>query len=41
MINEKQLEKRDALGIWDADNIPVTAGSNARILAIEVPMHID
>lgn len=40
IINEKQLEKRDALGVSDADNITVTASSNATILAIEIPMNI-
>lgn len=37
-INEKQLEKRDALGIWDTENITINAGSEAKILAIEIPM---
>jgi len=37
-INGKQLEKRDALGIWDTEDISVVAGSEAKILAIEIPM---
>ena len=32
------LESRDGLGIWDTDSIEVTAGSDARVLLMEVPM---
>jgi redox-sensitive bicupin YhaK (pirin superfamily) len=38
-INDQQLNKRDALGISDADNFTITASEDAELLAIEVPMH--
>ncbi len=37
-INDQQVEKRDALGVWDTADILVTTGSEAKILAIEIPM---
>lgn len=37
-IGGQSLSRRDGLGIWDADRIEVTAGSDARILLMEVPM---
>ena len=38
-INEQQLDKRDALGIYDTDSFTVTASEDAELLAIEVPMN--
>lgn len=38
-VNEQLLNKRDALGIYDADEFTVVAGEDAELLAIEVPMH--
>ncbi len=39
MIAEgKQLEKRDAIGIWDTEKINVQAKKGAFILALDVPM---
>jgi len=38
-VNEQQLNKRDALGISDADSFTVTASEDAELLAIEVPMN--
>ena len=37
--NEQELNKRDALGIYDTDEFIVVAGEDAELLAIEVPMH--
>ena len=36
---EQELNKRDALGIYDTDEFIVVAGEDAELLAIEVPMH--
>ena len=38
-INEQQLDKRDALGIYGTDSFTVTASEDAELLAIEVPMN--
>jgi len=38
-VNEQQLNKRDALGISDADSFTITASEDAELLAIEVPMN--
>lgn len=35
----QELAPRDALGVWNEDEIEVSAKTNARILAIEVPMN--
>lgn len=32
------LSRRDGLGVWDADEVPVTATTDAQLLFIEVPM---
>jgi len=32
------LDKRDAIGIWETDNMEIKASVDAKILAIEVPM---
>jgi redox-sensitive bicupin YhaK (pirin superfamily) len=38
-IGGEKLARRDAIGISEAENIPVKAGKDAYILAIEVPMY--
>jgi redox-sensitive bicupin YhaK (pirin superfamily) len=38
-INGQSLFKRDAIGIWDTDKLDITAGTNAKVLLIEVPMN--
>ncbi|HNQ12401.1 MAG TPA: pirin family protein [Bacteroidia bacterium] len=38
-IESKQLNRRDAIGIWDADNFTINAQKNSRILFVEVPMN--
>lgn len=37
-INEHQLTKRDAVGIWSADQFKIKATTDAQLLLIEVPM---
>lgn len=39
-INGQELQKRDGMGIWDADSIEVEATENARVLLMEVPMEL-
>ena len=38
-INEQQLYKRDALGIYETDEFNIEATEDSELLAIEVPMH--
>lgn len=38
-INGEQLERRDGLGIWDADGFVVKAAQDARVLLMDVPMN--
>lgn len=38
-INDQSLYKRDAIGIWDIDKLDISAGTDAQILLIEVPMN--
>lgn len=37
-VNDLQLAKRDALGIYDTENFTITADEDAELLAVEVPM---
>ncbi len=37
-IDQQQLNKRDALGIYDTDSFTVSADEDAELLAIEIPM---
>ena len=38
IINGERLERRDAIGITDADKLEIKAGADAEILLMEVPM---
>ncbi len=38
-VNGQQLNKRDALGISESDTFTIMAGSDAELLAIEIPMN--
>jgi redox-sensitive bicupin YhaK (pirin superfamily) len=40
-INGQTLKKRDALGIWETDDISVKANSDAEVLFIDVPMAVE
>jgi len=37
-INGVELKRRDAVGIWEIDQLDITATSNAELLLIDVPM---
>lgn len=39
-INDQKLNRRDALGIWNTDQLSIKADSDAEILLMEVPMEI-
>ena len=39
-IGGQPLNKRDGYGIWDTETVKITADSNARILAMDVPMSL-
>jgi len=38
-IEGQKLEKRDALGVWETNNISIKINSDTEILVIEVPMN--
>ncbi|MEY3179038.1 MAG: hypothetical protein RJB42_1279, partial [Bacteroidota bacterium] len=37
-IDGHQLGKRDAIGVWEADEFKIKATTDAQLLLIEVPM---
>ena len=37
-INGQVLSRRDGFGIWDTDKLEISAGSDAQLLLMEVPM---
>ena len=37
-IGEQKLSKRDALGVWDTENIAFNIEKNSRVLLIDVPL---
>lgn len=37
-VNGEKLEKRDALGIWETNEIEIKANSSAKFLVMEIPM---
>ena len=39
-VNGEKLEKRDALGIWNTNEIEVKATTNARFLVMEIQMEV-
>lgn len=39
VIGEHSLKTRDAVGVWEAETVPVKLDSGSRLLAIEVPMN--
>lgn len=39
-INGQELGKRDALGVWDTNNIQIKAGTAAQVLLVDVPMKV-
>ncbi len=38
LVNGEILEKRDAIGIWETNEIEIKANSNSRFLIMEIPM---
>lgn len=40
-VNGHPLSMRDALGIWDIDNLNIQAETDAEILVMDVPMSLD
>lgn len=39
IINGQQLDKRDAMGVWDTDSFNIEVGKGSEILVIDVPMN--
>lgn len=37
-VNTEKLERRDAIGIWETNEIEIKANSNAKFLVMEIPM---
>ncbi len=37
-VNGEKLEKRDAIGIWETNEIEIKANTNSRFLILEIPM---
>lgn len=40
IINDKKIEKRDGIGIWEFQDVEISANPNSKILLMEVPMSI-
>ena len=40
-IEGQELGKRDGLGLWDTESISVKATKNAKVLLMDVPMHLN
>lgn len=38
-IDNQKLNKRDGLGVWEAEKLSITADSDAEVLLMEVPMN--
>lgn len=38
-VNGEKLEKRDAVGIWETNEIEIKANSSAKFLVMEIPMN--
>ncbi|MBD3724802.1 MAG: pirin family protein [Flavobacteriaceae bacterium] len=38
-VNGEKLEKRDAIGIWETNEIEIKANSSAKFLVMEIPMN--
>ena len=39
-ITGQSLSKRDGFGVWDTDHLTISAGSDAKVLLMEVPMQL-
>ena len=40
-VNSQPLNKRDGYGVWDTDQIEITADNDAKVLLMEVPMAVN
>ena len=40
-LNGQALHQRDGLGVWEVDELTLTADSDARVLLMEVPMQLN
>ncbi len=40
-LNGQALHQRDGLGVWEVDELKLTADSDARVLLMEVPMQLN
>ena len=40
-VNGSELNRRDAIGIWDVDEITIDIKENSKILLMDIPMKID
>ena len=38
-VNGERLEKRDAIGIWETNEIEIKATTDAKFLVMEIPMN--
>lgn len=38
-IEGQKLQQRDAIGVWENENVSIKASENAEIIIIEVPMN--
>ena len=38
-VNGEELNKRDAIGVWDTNNFNISASKGSKILLMEVPMN--
>ena len=39
LVVDKKLERRDSIGIWEADEITIKAETDAKFVVIEIPMN--
>ncbi len=40
-LNGQALHQRDGMGVWETDELTITADSDARVLLMEVPMQLN
>jgi redox-sensitive bicupin YhaK (pirin superfamily) len=39
LVVDKKLERRDSIGIWEADEITIKAETDAKFVVVEIPMN--
>jgi redox-sensitive bicupin YhaK (pirin superfamily) len=40
-VNGQQLNKRDALGVWDTTDCDIVFNEDSKVLLLDVPMEFD